>query len=152
LHLNLPAWVGPAALAGLAVAALTRGGLEERLATGGLIANVVLTRFLRDYSWPHVQWTAFALDILFLALLFGIALRSARYWPLAATAFQLLAVITHIAMMVDRTVHPWAYISAIVIWTYLLITTLSVAVWNSWRTKRYSENTGLLAPAFDTRR
>ncbi len=152
MHFQLPPWIGLAVLFCVFVAALLTGGGEEKAASAALAADVIFTFLLRDRSWPHVQWTEFAFDVLLLALLVGIALRSAKFWPLAAAAFQLLATLTHVAKMVDPKVHQWAYLTAIVIWTYALIATLAVGTWNSWRSKRYLANAGPAALAGDTRR
>jgi hypothetical protein len=150
LNLNLPEWFGPTVLVGLSVGAVAKGRTEHRLAIGGLVANVVLTQVLRDNSRPHVEWAAFVFDILFLALLLAIALKSASYWPLPAAAFQFLATITHVAKLVDETVHPWAYISAIVIWTYALMISLAAGIWSNWRLERQRAATD--GSAADTRR
>jgi hypothetical protein len=152
LHFQLPPWLGLAILLCVFAAALLKGGGDERAAAVGLVANVLFTALLRDRSWPHVQWTEFALDVLLLALLVGIALRSRKFWPLSAAAFQLLATVTHIAKMVDPNVHQWAYLTAIVIWTYGLIAALGAGVWNHWRAGRYEANEGPRTPSAEARR
>lgn len=136
----------------VAIGAMLRGGVEERLVVWGLCLNAVLTVTLRDLSWPHVQWIGFGLDAALLGLLVWIALRSAKYWPMPAAAFQLLATATHIAKLVDTHVEQWAYLSAIVIWTYALTLTLGVGVWNSWREASYRANAGPFAPTAEARR
>jgi hypothetical protein len=141
LH-NLPPWFGPTLLVGLCAAAFLKGGVEERLAAASLLANVALTLIMRDTRWPHVQWTGFALDVLLTAVLLAVALRTPKFWPLPAAAFQLLATLTHVATLVDRKVNPWAYLTAIVIWTYALMITLAVGVWNHWRAGRQLAETG----------
>src|SRR2546422_610713 len=113
-------------------AALWKGGLEERLTGAALLLNTAVTVLMRDYSW-HFQVGEFVADIATLALITGIALRSSKFWPMSAAAFQLLGVMTHVAKMVDRTLHQWAYMTTIVIWTYLIYTALGVGTWNTWR-------------------
>lgn len=152
LYFQLSPWIGFSVLFAVFIAALLKGGSEERVASACLVANVVLTKLLRDRSWPHVQWTEFVLDLLLLGALFGISLRSRKFWPLAAVAFQLLSTLTHVANMVDRNVVRWAYLTAIIIWTYALMITLGVGVWNHWREQRYLASAGPGAPAADTRR
>ena len=107
---------------------------------------------LRDYSWPNLQLGAFAADILMFGFLFGLALRTEKYWPLAAAGFQLLAVMTHLAKMADRNVQQWAYMSAQVIWTYLVMTALAVGAWNAWRARRQPASAESPLPAGATRR
>jgi hypothetical protein len=137
LHFALPPWIGVTVLICLAVAAFLRGGAEERIVAGALVANVAATVVLRDWSMPHLQTDEFVLDVALLALMLTVALKSPKYWPLPAAAFQLLATLMHVAKLVDPGVHQWAYFTAIVIWTYALMVALGVGVWNSWRARRY---------------
>ena len=133
MTIELPPWLGLAVLLIVCSGAFMKGGVEERLAAAGLLISVGVTFLLRDPSWPHVQIAGFVMDALVLALFLGIALTSPKYWPMAAAGFQLLAVLTHIGKMIDPQVDQWAYITAIVIWTYLVIIALGVGVWNTWR-------------------
>lgn len=96
-----------------------------------------LTIALRDRSWIGTQWGAFAADVGLLIVFIAIALRTPRYWPLAAAAFQLLTVVTHAARMVDPGVRAWAYATGQVIWSQMVIIALGVGVWNTWRGRAY---------------
>jgi hypothetical protein len=111
-----------------------------------------LTLALRDTSWPKVQSAEFAADIANLGLLIWIALRSPKYWPMAAAGFQLLAVMTHVAKLVDRGVAQWAYLTAGIIWTYLLMIALVVGTVNASRARRAAQMAGAPAPAGAMRR
>jgi hypothetical protein len=130
--LRLPWWFGLALTAVICGGALLKGGSDERNAAGGLLLSMVVTLALRDRSWAGIQWGAVFADTLLLAFLTAIALRSEKYWPLPAAAFQLLAVITHVARMVDPIFKPWAYATAEVIWTHMLLWTLGIGVFNTW--------------------
>lgn len=136
MTIALPPWLGPLVLLLVSAGAFLRGGVEERLTAAGLLTNVAVTVLLRDHSWPELQRAGFVVDVGLLLLLIGIALKSPKYWPMAAAGFQLLAVLTHIAKMIDPNLQQWAYITAIVIWTYLLMIALGIGVWNSWRARR----------------
>lgn len=151
MTIALPPWLGLAVLFAVSAAAFLKGGSEERLTAACLLMNVTATVVLRDPSWPHLQWAAFGADLVQLAALVWIALRSPKYWPLAAAGFHLLTVLTHIAKMIDPNLHQWAYITAIVIWTYLLIAALAVGTWNTWRRRPYDVRTDVARPA-ETRR
>jgi hypothetical protein len=152
LYFVLPPQIGLTVLLCVALAAMLKGGLEERIVVAGLLANIAATVLLRVPGGRHIQWPGFTADILFLVLLTVVALRSAKFWPLPAAAFQLLATITHIAKLVDPNVNRWAYFTAIIIWTYALLIALGVGVWNSWRSSAYLANAGPGAPAVETRR
>ena len=151
MTIALPPWLGFVVMFVVCSGAFIRGGVEERLTAGGLLTNVAATVVLRDPSWPQLQRAGFAIDVLFLVLLLVIALRTVKFWPLSAAGFQLLAVLTHVAKMIDPELEQWAYITAIVIWTYLLLIALGVGVWNSWRAWPYTLS-GELAGRADTRR
>lgn len=130
---QIPPWLLAAVSVLICGLALWRGRTEERLTAGGFLAGWAATVLLRDPSWPTLQWGALAVDTLFLAGLLAISLRTERFWPLAACAFQLLAVLTHIAKSLDSGVQQWAYITAGVIWSYLVLVALAVGTLGAWR-------------------
>jgi hypothetical protein len=116
--------------------AFWKGGREEQLAAGGLLLSLAVTIATRDSNWVGTQWGAFVPDVVLLGLLTAISLRTSRYWPLTATAFQLLCVLTHIARMIDPGVRAWAYATGQVIWSHGVLWTIGVGVWNTWRASR----------------
>lgn len=113
--------------------AAVRGRNEERLAAGGLLAGWALTMVAYRYQGHQTEWGILLIDVALLALLAGIALRSARYWPLFAAGFHLLAVVTHVARSVDPSVTGWAYITAEIIWGYLLAFAIGYGAWTAPR-------------------
>ena len=117
--------------------AFWRGGRPERLVAAVNIAAWLASPLVEDHrNWLDPQWGILGVDILFLAVLLWLALRTDRRWLLFAAAFQLLGVVTHGAMMADRTVGGWAYITAGVIWSYLVLTSLAVGTWFQWRRRQ----------------
>jgi hypothetical protein len=117
--------------------ALWQGEREERFVALAIILNVGVTQLFRDRSWPNIQLAELVADVLTLALFSAIALRTSKYWPLCAAAFQLLSVMTHVAKLIDPLLQGWAYLTAIIIWTYLILITLAVGTWNSWRRRQH---------------
>jgi len=117
-------------------AAFWKGGREEQLAAGGLLLDWALTIALRDRSWIGTQWAAFAGDVGLLIVATAISLRTTRYWPLFAAAFELLCVVTHVARTVDPGVRAWAYATAQVIFTQFFVVAVGVGVWGTWRAGR----------------
>ena len=71
------------------------------------------------------------------ALYFWVAFRTRRHWPLFVAGFQLLIVITHMARLADPRVSGWAYLTAQLLWSYLVLLTIGYA---SWTAPRYAIN------------
>lgn len=139
MTIEIPPWLGILVLVVVSSGAIWKGEAEERIAGAALFVTVFATYLLRDHSWPSLQYAAFGMDLVMLAVLLFLALRTAKYWPLAAAGFQLLAVLTHVGKMIDPQVNQWAYLTAIVIFTYLVIIALAVGTWNSWRARAPSQ-------------
>lgn len=136
---------------GVCALATWKGRDEERLAAGGLLAGWALTRV--TYSDPsHTQWGVLAVDISLLWLLGWIALRSRRYWPLFAVGFHLLAVFTHLARSLDSSLGGWAYVTAEIIWGYLLAFVIGYAAWTTPGLQVANTPEVDSAPPGDTRR
>ena len=135
----LPPWVGLAITVIVCGGAFWKGGREEQLAAVGLMLSTLATVFLSDRQvgrWP--QWSAFAADSCLLVLLTWIALRTRRYWPLLAAAFQLLCVAIHVARLVDPGVRAWAYATGQVILSQWVFFAVGVGTINTWRASRQS--------------
>jgi hypothetical protein len=141
LHYVLPAWVGLAITFAVCGSAFWKGGREEQVAAGGLLLSWIATLILRDPNWG-LQWGAFAADSCLLVLLTAVALRSRRYWPLFAAAFQLLCVIIHIARLIDPGVRAWAYATAQVIFSQWVFFAVGVGTINTWRASRQLASKG----------
>lgn len=136
MTLVLPPWIGTLYGVLAIAAALWKGDGELRATAVVMALNLIISPMLVDHSWPPVQWGEFAIDGAVFVFFLALALRSARYWPLAACGFQLLLVLTHLAKLVDPNVQQWAYLSALIVWCYLVMTAFAVGTWNSWRASR----------------
>lgn len=114
--------------------ALWRGGTPERVVAIANLLAWAASNLVEDRQQLFVpQWGILAVDLSFLGVLLWFALRSNRAWPMWAAAFQLLGVVTHGAMTADRSVGGWAYITASIIWSYLVLVSLGVGTWLHWR-------------------
>jgi hypothetical protein len=81
-----------------------------------------------------------------------IAFKSGRYWPLFATGFHLLAIITHFARAADPTFGGWAYMTAEIIWGYLVALTIGYGAWTAPNRQEAYEAEGDVTPPGATRR
>lgn len=115
--------------------AVWRGRDEERLAAGAYLADWALTLVVFKDRSTDTQWGVLVIDTILLGIYLWLALRSRRFWPLFAAGFQLLAIVTHLAMTLDRTVSGWAYLTAELVWSYLVLIAIG---YGSWTAPRYA--------------
>ncbi len=121
--------------------ALWKGGWPERtVALAAVVASLTSAVVENRRAWLDPQWAVLGVDVLFLLLLVGLALKVSRTWLLFAAAFQLLGVVIHAAMMADRKVNPWAYITGGVIWSYLVMAALAFGAWRHGRATRAADS------------
>jgi hypothetical protein len=131
---SLPQEVWRGAMLLTCAAALWRGGWPERIAAGAVVVASFASPFLLNpHAWFDPQWGIFAVDIGLLAVFLGLTVRTTRTWVLFAAAFQLVNVITHLAMLADNSVAPLPYRRGLVIWSYLVLAALAAGAWEAWR-------------------
>ena len=95
-----------------------------------------MTPFFISHRWFDPQWGVFAIDLALLAVLLWLSLATDRVWVLFITAFQLLSVVTHLAILVDHSVAPLPYRRGLVIWSYLSLVALA---WGAWQARRTTQ-------------
>ena len=132
----LPHWVWVAVVGAVASAAVLRGGQDERIAAVALLIGSLATKALYSHQGLQTEYGVLAIDIGLLAVLTWLALLTKRYWPIFAASFQLLAVVIHLARMAVPSLGGWSYISAGIIFGYLLAGAIAVGTWNAWRDSR----------------
>lgn len=131
-----PPWIWVAAVTLVCGGAVWKGGRYERLAGGAIFVAWVATVAIASMRLWKPAWGVGVVDALLLVFLVVIALRSDRLWPIFAAGFHLLAVVTHVARLVDTRAGAWAYATAGVIFGYLLLSALGVGTYNVWRARR----------------
>jgi hypothetical protein len=130
---EIPKWIWDVVVILVFGSAIWRGGRDERIAAIALAVGVVLSKAVYSHEGQQTEWGLFFVDVALLAILTWIALISTRYWPIFAAAFQFLAVIIHLARLADRSLSGWAYISAEILFGYLLAGAIGVGTFNVWR-------------------
>jgi hypothetical protein len=132
---EIPKWIWDAIVVLVLGYTLWRGGRDERVAAIALAIGVVLTKAVYVHQGQQTEWGLLAVDAVLLAVLVWIALVSSRYWPIFAAAFQFLAVVIHLARMADPSLSGWAYISAEILFGYLLAGAIVVGTVNAARAR-----------------
>lgn len=114
--------------------ALWRGGrLEKLFALMNLAAWLATVAVMNPRSLVDPQWGIFAVDAAMLAAMIWMSLATRRIWILPATAFQLLTVVTHIAIMADPGVRVRAYLAGLAIWGWMVLACLAAAMMSRLR-------------------
>lgn len=133
----LPQAIWTCALIAISGLALWQGGRPERIVSVANLAAFWGTLALENReNFFDLQWGILLVDALFLAILGWLAVTTNRTWLLFAAAFQLLAVVIHVAIMVESDVRSLAYFRGLIIWSCLVLASLGVGTWQCWRMRR----------------
>jgi hypothetical protein len=117
--------------------AFLRGGWPERVVAAIYLAAWFVSRLVYDYKdWVDPQWSVLAVDGGLLLALVIMSLLANRTWLLFAAAFQLVAVVVHVAIMADPSIRALPYVRGLVIWSYLTQAALLVGVLDHLRHRR----------------
>ena len=117
------------ALATCCGAAFWLGRDSERTTAVLLVAAATLSPLVQTSNFLHPETGILLIDMLLLAYLLVLALRSDRYWPLWAAGFQVVGTFIHVARIVDPSVWPPAYATAEVFWSYPVLFALGAGTW-----------------------
>ncbi|MFT5330991.1 MAG: hypothetical protein ACI9TB_001098 [Parasphingorhabdus sp.] len=109
--------------------AILRGSRSEYFGAAimiiGSLASLAVGKVLGT-PWTSMEAEIFAIDVVGLLALIYLTLKSDRFWPMWATAFQLLAVTIHTAVMMAPEITPWAFATGAVFWAYPMLLALAI--------------------------
>lgn len=126
---SLYQWASFLALVVTVAAGLWLGRWPERLGAGAMLVAWLATALsLNGTQLWGPQWGVMVIDVLLLAVLLFIALRSDRWWPLWACGFHALNVVLHLAVMADPKIWGRAYFVAGNAFSYLVMAALLIGV------------------------
>ena len=112
-----------------ALMALKWGGRDEKLAALGFVIATLASNLANTSYYGHTETGILVIDVsLFVGLLI-IALRSDRFWPMWAAAFQMVAVTVHVASLTETGGFAWAYAVGLLFWTYPVLIALMAGTW-----------------------
>lgn len=121
--------MGLAALFGSSAMAWRWGGTDEKLASLGFMLATALTPLVNESKYYQPEVGVLLVDLLLLAGLMVLALRSDRFWPMWAAAFQLVAVTVHVASFTEQGDFAWAYAVGLIFWSYPVMISLMIGTW-----------------------
>jgi hypothetical protein len=122
-------FIALAALAACITMAWRWGGRDERLTALAFTIATIASGFSNQNHYGHVEFGVLAIDFLLLAGLLLLALKSDRFWPIWATAFQLVGTSVHIASMTETGEFAWAYAVGLIFWSYAVMASLMAGTW-----------------------
>ena len=110
------------------------GRWVERVAAAAMAAAWFVSPLVQDdHQTLGAQGGVLVVDLLLLLILLYLALTADRWWTMAATAFQGVTALIHLAAAIDRQILPRAYYVAGSLISYLVMGALLVGAWNAGR-------------------
>ena len=110
--------------------AATYGGKDGRWAVFLIISATLLTipAMLFGRQWHSTEFAIFLVDLLLLANLYGLCLRSERYFPIWMTGFHLVAVTTHLSTLIAPEFTPRIYRALGSVWAIPMTLSMIVGI------------------------
>jgi hypothetical protein len=115
----------------VALLALWRGGLPERIAAAALVLAALATRIAYSpvlSQFQGVEYGVFGVDVALVVTLGLLALRANRLWPMCLTSLHLASVLVHVGRLIEDDMAAWAYAFMLKIWAYPMLAVLLVGV------------------------
>lgn len=122
-------FLGLVALAATCGIAWRWGGRDERMAALGFVLATLVSTIANQSHYMHVETGVLVTDFGLLAGLMWLALRSDRFWPMWAAAFQLVGTTVHVASMAENGDYAWAYAVGLIFWSYPVMIALAAGTW-----------------------
>lgn len=137
LFLLILFWV---TLVAVTSAAFILGGAPERtgmkIIVVGSVVSAVLASLPGRNPYALDLWMLFS-DSLVLGALGSLALRSIRYWPMWATSFHAITVMTHVADLLAPNTVPTAYLILQGFWVYPMFITILLGIYGHRQALRH---------------
>lgn len=122
------------------LAAYRWGGTPERTVAGMYLLAAVATTAAHPaiaVRYRDVELLVFLIDAFLLAGLVIVSIRADRWWPLCATALQMLTVLSHVGKIVNPNLWRYGY-QLMAVWaSWPTVVILAVGIWRErQRTRR----------------
>ena len=128
--------IGLAAVFGCCGIALRWGGIDERIASVAFLVATAASWLFTSANYDNTESIVLFIDLVLLTCLVILALRSDRFWPMWAAAFQLVGTTVHFASMTETGDYAWAYAVGLIFWSYPVLIALGVGTWLEGRHRR----------------
>jgi len=115
------------------VYALRNGGKDERRGVLTVVLGTLLSQIAseigpssREPGWAGLEIDLMAIDVAAFIAFVAIAYRSIKFWPIWAAAAQLVAALTHLAVILNPSVVRTIYSAAQPFWIFPVLAALAV--------------------------
>jgi F0F1-type ATP synthase membrane subunit c/vacuolar-type H+-ATPase subunit K len=111
--------------------AVVRGGRSERVAGIGILADAVMSAVVMrpmQLRYHNVETAVLMVDLTLFALLFALAMRSSKYWPLWMAGMEGVSLLGHLTPLMPGVI-AWAYSNAVQLWAWPMLGLLAYATW-----------------------
>lgn len=112
------------------------GGRDEQLAAFGFAFATLASTLANQHLYASPEVGVLGVDLMVLAGLVVLALKSDRFWPMYAAAFQFVGTVVHVASFTEHGNFAWAYAVGLIFWSYAVMLALMAGTWLEGRTRR----------------
>lgn len=110
-------------------AAIWRGERIEKIAAASIVIASILSPLVQSWDdWSSPQWNILIVDAANLGVFLWLLLLRHRIWLLFACAFQLLAVLSHMGMLIDPSIMARSYFATLYLMFYGLMVALACGI------------------------
>ncbi|WP_339915045.1 hypothetical protein [uncultured Brevundimonas sp.] len=120
--------------------AMLKGDEPERIGGGSLALTWFASMLIQGAgNWNGTDWGLFALDLVLLAILCGLAWKSSRAWPAWACGLQLLVIMSHIMTLTDVRPPIEAFYIVFNMAGFGVMLALAIGTFWAWQDRRAAE-------------
>ena len=118
--------------------AFVKGDEPERLAMGAYLLGWMAGLLIQDDTGLHSNWQPgmFALDVVMLLVLGGLAWKFKRSWPIWAASLQLIIVMSHLVILFDLRSGMTAFYTVMNIASYGILVAIGLGTFWAWQERR----------------
>ncbi|MFC5345215.1 hypothetical protein ACETK8_16160 [Brevundimonas staleyi] len=118
--------------------AFTKGDEPERLAMGAYLLGWMAGMLIQSDSGQDLSWQPglFALDVLMLLVLGGLAWKFRRTWPIWAASLQLVIVMSHIVALFDLRGGMMSFYTVVNLAAYGVLIAIGIGTFWAWQERR----------------
>ncbi|PQZ82846.1 hypothetical protein CQ035_10105 [Brevundimonas sp. MYb46] len=130
-------YVGAAFVVAVGLFAFIKGGQPEKIGAGAFLFGWFASLMAQTAGgYFGVQWGVFALDVVMLIIFAAMVWKAPRSWPVWACALQLLAVTSHVMVMLNLRPPISAFYTVVNMTGYGIMLAIAIGTFWAWQERR----------------